>query len=155
MAVEIERKFLVLDESWRAQVERSERMEQGYLAGNEACSVRVRIAGDAARLNVKSAGLDIKRQEYEYTIPVADAREMLDTLCGLRVVRKVRHYVTVDAHLFEIDEFDGDNAPLVVAEVELGHRDEEFVHPAWLGAEVSGDARYLNNNLADHPYSRW
>jgi adenylate cyclase len=155
MAMEIERKFLVLDERWRAQVERSERMEQGYLAGTDACSVRVRIVGDSARLNVKSAGLDIQRQEYEYEIPVTDAREILDTLCGTRVVRKTRHYVTVDTHLFEIDEFEGDNAPLVVVEVELGRRDEEFARPVWLGAEVSGDKRYLNSNLADLPYSRW
>jgi adenylate cyclase len=156
MPVEIERKFLVTDDAWRRDVSNSEPMAQGYLAGPPAsqCSVRVRIAGDEAWLNIKSATLGVERDEYEYAIPLADAERMLATLCGERV-EKSRHHVTVGAHLFEVDEFLGENAGLVVAEIELSHADEPFGRPAWLGREVTPLARYYNVNLASHPYSRW
>ena len=155
MAVEIERKFLVVGDTWRREATRSERMSQGYLAGPPArCSVRVRIAGDTAHLNIKSVTLGVERDEYEYAIPMADAERLLATLAGERV-EKVRHYVERDRHLFEIDEFLGDNAGLVIAEVELGHADEEFPRPSWLGREVSDLPRYYNLNLATRPYSMW
>lgn len=156
MAVEIERKFLVVGDAWREGVSRSEPMLQGYLAGPPAarCSVRVRIAGDIAFLNVKSATTGVVRDEYEYSIPPADARRMLETLAG-DVVAKVRHHVDVDGHLFEIDEFSGDNAGLIVAEIELDDVDAAFPRPAWLGREVSHLVRYYNLNLAKHPYARW
>ena len=156
MAVEIERKFLVSGDAWRRDVSRSEPMAQGYLAGppESRCSVRVRVAGNGAWLNIKSATLGVERDEYEYAIPRADAERMLATLCGERV-EKIRHHVTVGGHLFEVDEFIGDNAGLVVAEIELSHADEPFERPAWLGREVTPLARYYNVNLATHPYSRW
>jgi adenylate cyclase len=156
MPVEIERKFLVVSDAWRRDVSRSEPMAQGYLAGPPAsrCSVRVRIAGDEAWLNVKSATPGVERDEYEYTVPRADAERMLATLCGARV-EKVRHHVPAGDHLFEVDEFHGDNAGLVVAEIELAHADEPFERPAWLGREVTQLARYYNVNLASHPYSCW
>jgi adenylate cyclase len=156
MPVEIERKFLLASDAWRRDVSRSEPMAQGYLAGPPAsrCSVRVRIAGDEAWLNIKSLTLGVERDEYEYAIPRADAERMLATLCGERV-EKIRHHVTVGGHLFEVDEFIGDNAGLVVAEIELSHADEPFERPAWLGREVTPLARYYNVNLATHPYSRW
>lgn len=156
MAVEIERKFLVTGNAWRAAVSRSERMVQGYLAGPPAarCSVRVRIAGTAAFLNIKSATAGVQRDEYEYAIPLEDARRLLATLAG-DVVEKTRHYVEVDDHEFEVDEFAGDNAGLVVAELELDRVDAPFPRPAWLGREVSSLVRYYNLNLAAHPYSRW
>lgn len=156
MPVEIERKFLLASDAWRRDVSRSESMAQGYLAGPPAsrCSVRVRIAGDDAWLNIKSLALGVERDEYEYAIPRADAERMLATLCGERV-EKIRHHVTVGGHLFEVDEFIGDNAGLVVAEIELSHADEPFERPAWLGREVTPLARYYNVNLATHPYSRW
>jgi adenylate cyclase len=156
MPVEIERKFLVVGDAWRRDVSRSEPMAQGYLAGPPASrsSVRVRIAGDDTWLNIKSVTLGIERDEYEYAIPRADAERMLATLCGERV-EKIRHHVTVGDHLFEVDEFTGENAGLVVAEVELSHADERFERPAWLGREVTPLARYYNVNLASHPYSRW
>jgi adenylate cyclase len=156
MPVEIERKFLVIGDTWRHGISVSIPMMQGYLAGPPAarCSVRVRIAGDAAFLNIKSATPGVMRDEYEYAVPVADARRMLDTLAG-DVVRKTRHHVEIEGHLFEVDEFDGDNAGLVVAEIELDAVDAAFPRPAWLGREVSDLVRYYNLNLATHPYARW
>jgi adenylate cyclase len=156
MAIEIERKFLVVGDAWRAAVARSEPMQQGYLAGPPAarCSVRVRIAGTEAFLNIKSATPGVVRDEYEYPLPLDDARRMLATLAG-NVVEKRRHHVEVDGHVFEVDEFGGENAGLVVAELELPAADAAFPRPAWLGAEVSHLARYYNLNLAVHPYARW
>jgi adenylate cyclase len=156
MQIEIERKFLVIDTSWRRSVSRSERMAQGYLAGPPAsrCSVRVRIADRIAHLNIKSATLGIERDEYEYPIPLEDAERMLVTLAGRRV-EKIRHHVDVDGHEFEVDEFIGENAGLVVAELELDHADSAFPRPDWLGREVTDIARYYNLNLATHPFSRW
>jgi adenylate cyclase len=156
MAVEIERKFLAAGDAWRRDVSHSQRMAQGYLAGPPAsrCSVRVRIAGDEAHLNIKSATLGIERDEFEYPIPLADAEHLLFALAGRRV-EKIRHHVAARPHMFEIDEFVGENAGLVVAEIELAHADEVFARPAWLGREVTDLARYYNLNLATHPYSRW
>lgn len=156
MGIEIERKFLVVGDAWRAAVSRSEAMVQGYLAGPPAarCSVRVRIAGERAWLNIKSATAGVQRDEYEYAIPVADARRQLDTLAS-DLVEKVRHHVEVEGHCFEVDEFGGDNAGLVVAELELDRVDAAYPRPPWLGCEVSHLVRYYNLNLAARPYSRW
>lgn len=161
MGVEIERKFLLADDSWRAGIARSERIAQGYLVGVRAlqsgdahASVRVRRAGEQAWLNIKSATLGIERAEFEYPIPVDDAAQMLATLCD-GVLEKIRHHVTVDGVLFEVDEFLGDNQGLVVAEVELPRIDSPFPRPVWLGREVSAQLRYYNVNLIEHPYSRW
>ncbi|HEY6943446.1 CYTH domain-containing protein [Dokdonella sp.] len=156
MAIEIERKFLVVGDAWRAGVSRSEPMQQGYLAGPPAarCSVRVRVAGERAFLNIKSATGGVQRDEYEYAIPGDDARRMLATLAGDKV-EKVRHHVVVDGSLFEIDEFGGANAGLVVAEVELEAADAPFPRPGWLGREVSHLERYYNVRLAERPYGVW
>ncbi|MBT8135439.1 MAG: CYTH domain-containing protein [Gammaproteobacteria bacterium] len=154
MAQEIERKFLVADDSWRAGVERTADYRQGYLANTDRVSVRVRIGTDAANLNFKSATLDIVRDEYEYPIPLADAGRLLG-LCAGSVVEKTRHFVTFAGHLWEVDEFRGANAGLVVAEIELDRVDERFERPPWLGAEVSHDLRYYNVSLAQTPYREW
>ena len=156
MAVEIERKFLLKNDTWRAAVSRSESMAQGYLAGPPAtrCSVRVRRVGGQAFLNIKSVADGIARDEYEYAIPAEEAQRMLATLAGDLVV-KCRHHAEIGTHLFEIDEFEGDNAGLVVAEVELKTVDETFPRPHWLGVEVSHLARYYNMNLATRPYRLW
>lgn len=161
MGIEIERKFLVSDDGWRARVEHSEPMAQGYLVGAKAlreghahASVRARLAGEQAWLNIKAATPGIARTEFDYPIPVADARVMLASLCD-GVLEKVRHHARVDGVLFEIDEFDGDNAGLIVAEVELPAVDAPFPHPSWLGREVSALTRYYNVNLITHPYQRW
>ena len=156
MAVEIERKFLVLGEAWRGQAHRIEAITQGYLAGPPAarCSVRVRTAGEGAFLTIKSVTTGIARDEFEYPIALTDATRMLATLAGT-VVEKRRHYVEVEGHTFEIDEFTGDNLGLIMAELELGAIDAPFPRPAWLGREVSDLTRYYNLSLAVHPYSRW
>lgn len=161
MAIEIERKFLLTDAGWREAITRSERMAQGYLVGAQAlrdggarASVRTRLAGDRAWLNIKAAHAGIARAEYEYPIPAADAQSLLATLCD-GVLEKIRHYVTVQGTLFEIDEFLGDNLGLIVAEVELPAIDAPYPQPAWLGREVSDLARYYNVNLIAHPYTRW
>ena len=155
MAIEIERKFLLRDDGWRAAADAGTRMRQGYLASDPAASVRVRLAGDRAWLNIKSASTPVRRLEYEYPIPLADAEQMLERLCAGHRVDKTRYQVRHAGHLWEIDVFEGDNAGLVVAEIELGHEDEAFERPPWLGEEVSHDPRYYNMNLATHPFSRW
>ncbi len=160
MAIEIERKFLVLNDSWRAVADAGAPYRQGYLSrvtGTEAVrsSVRVRTDGERAFLNIKSATLGIRRQEFEYEIPLADAQTILADLCVGSMVEKTRYHVSVGAHVWEIDVFAGANAGLIVAEIELGHEDELFERPNWLGAEVSDDPRYYNVCLADRPYSSW
>ncbi|MDN3518625.1 CYTH domain-containing protein [Aquisalimonas lutea] len=155
MAAEIERKFLVNGDAWRADVDRSMVVRQGYFGGTERASIRVRVSDDRAWLNIKSATLGISRQEYEYEIPLDDAEEMLAGLCQGPLIEKTRHYVRYAGHLWEIDEFFGDNAGLVVAELELSDADEPFQSPGWLGAEVSDDPRYYNVRLAQHPYREW
>ena len=161
MGIEIERKFLPANDAWRALAQRVVPMAQGYLndigmvdSGAMQASVRVRIEGDAAFLNIKSRDLGVRRQEFDYEIPAADARALL-ALCVGGKIDKRRHYVTHEDHLWEIDEFLGDNAGLVVAEIELGSVDESFAKPAWLGAEATHAQRYYNLALASRPYSRW
>ena len=161
MGVEIERKFLVVGDGWREAAREVLPMAQGYIndmgamdRGEQKASVRVRIQGDAAFLNLKSRELGHTRQEFDYPIPVADARALL-ALCVGGVVDKRRHYVEHEGHLWEVDEFLGDNAGLVVAEIELDHADEAFVKPAWIGKQVTDAARYYNLALASRPYSAW
>lgn len=161
MAVEIERKFLLADDSWRDAVQRSERIAQGYLTataaierGLDRCSVRVRLAGETAWLNIKSAELGIERLEFEYPLPVDDATVLLERLCSGRV-DKLRHHLDVDGWHVEVDEFLGANAGLLVAEIELPAADADYPRPAWLGREVSHLRRYFNICLLDHPFSAW
>lgn len=155
MATEIERKFLPADDSWRDEVESSRVLCQGYLNDPGRASVRVRIDGEQANLNIKAAVKGAARAEYEYPIPLADARAMLAELCVHPPVEKRRHLLRCGAHLWEIDEFTGANAGLVVAEVELGAVDEAFERPAWLGPEVTEQLRYYNHALAITPYRDW
>jgi len=155
MGLEIERKFLLLNDSWREQVERRIEIQQGYLAQDERSAIRVRIFGQQAHLNIKATDDGIRRHEFEYEIPLEDARALFEHVVKGPVVEKVRHELTVGRHLWEIDEFLGANAPLVVAEIELASADEPFERPAWLGKEVSTDRRYYNSNLARKPFSQW
>jgi adenylate cyclase len=155
MANEIERKFLVKDDSWREQVFRQSKMRQGYLNDCEQSSVRVRVSGDQAYLNIKSATLGVQRKEYEYAIPMDDANEMLNELAQKPLIEKTRYYAKHADHVWEVDVFEGDNAGLIVAEVELSREDELFERPPWAAEEVSADPRYYNVRLAKHPYKEW
>lgn len=155
MPVEIERKFLVQGDDWRAAVERSEFYRQGYLAGSKRCSVRVRVGGARAWLGLKGRVSDTVRREYEYAIPLHEANEILDELCEEGRVEKRRHWVPYAGRQWEVDEFTGANAGLVVAELELDDEDEVFSRPPWLGREVTDDARFLNTSLALRPWSAW
>ncbi len=155
MAQEIEHKFLVRDASWRQHVYRSVAVRQGYLVSDAVRSVRVRVAADKAYLNIKSGVIGVSRSEYEYQIPLADGHELLNTLCRKPLVEKTRHLLRYGDHVWEIDEFAGDNAGLIVAEVELTSLGEAFARPPWLGEEVSHELRYYNSQLALHPYKDW
>ena len=155
MGTEIERKFLITGDAWRAAATKVVEIRQGYLATSSDCSVRVRISRDEARLNIKSAMLAIQRQEFDYAIPQEDAHDMLETLCGGRAVSKTRYYVPHAGHVWEVDEFSGANTGLIVAELELDAVDEAFDKPDWIGEDVSDERRYYNVRLIDHPYSEW
>lgn len=155
MPIEIERKFLLKDDSWRKQADPGKDYIQGYLVGSRQASVRVRIEGEQAYLNIKSATLGVRRQEYEYAIPLDDAREMLAQLCEQPLIEKTRYLIQAQGLCWEIDVFKGENAGLVVAEVELESEQQQFVHPAWLGEEVSDDPRYYNVSLVKHPFKNW
>jgi len=159
MAIEIERKFLLLDDSWRQQAGTANLMRQGYFAGpgdeTQRASIRIRVDNDHANLNIKSYELGVSRQEYEYPIELADAEKMLESLCEKPLIEKQRYEIVVGEHTWEIDVFSGENEGLIVAEVELSSEDEEFVKPAWLGEEVSDDPRYYNVSLRNHPYKDW
>lgn len=155
MALEIERKFLVLSEAWRSSIQRKEEFKQGYLANNATCSIRVRISGNHATLNIKSATIGTLRQEYDYSIPFSEGYEILNRLCRPSVIEKTRYYLEYGRHLWEIDEFKGDNEGLIIAEIELDRQDEVFEKPVWVGQEVSNDIRYYNVSLLMHPYKDW
>ncbi|MBS3964435.1 MAG: CYTH domain-containing protein [Methylomonas sp.] len=155
MAMEIEHKFLLANEQWRPHVRRSCWYRQGYLSGNPLSSVRVRVAGDRAWLNIKSATIGNRRHEFEYEIPLTDAETLLNELCLKPLIEKTRHFVDHGGHVWEIDEFSGDNLGLIVAEIELSEVDEAFEKPVWLGEEVTYDVRYYNNNLSRQPYKSW
>ncbi len=155
MATEIERKFLLSGDSWRDGISKQSHYRQGYLANSSAASVRVRVADGKAHLNIKGMTLGVSRKEFEYEIPLADGLDMLDNLCVGPLIEKRRYFVEYGDHTWEIDVFEGDNAGLVVAEVELGSEDEPFERPPWLGEEVSHEERYYNVCLVKHPYKEW
>jgi len=153
--LEIERKFLVRSDAWRSRIRSSTSMRQGYLNNETHCSVRVRIADDRAWLNLKGVTMGVQRLEFEYDIPVMDAHSMLNELTCKPLIEKIRHLVDVGDHTWEIDVFEGDNAGLIVAEIELDDPDECFEKPEWLGEEVTHDARYYNTCLSSHPFKHW
>jgi len=155
MAQEIERKFLVIDDSWKNTVDREVHIIQGYLANTDRGSIRIRVSADKAHLNIKSMTLDVSRTEYDYPIPLEDARNLIRNFCMQPVIEKQRHYVEVDRHLWEIDVFEKENRGLVIAEIELSDPGETFTKPHWAGTEVSHDPRYYNVCLVQHPYQEW
>ena len=152
MASEIERKFLVQGDGWRAGDR--QRLCQCYLNRDKERTVRVRIAGDEAFLTIKGVTRGATRAEFEYEIPLQDAQQMLDLSDG-PILEKIRHVLVHEGSRWEVDEFLGDNAGLVIAEIELQSEDQPFSRPPWLGKEVTNDNRYYNSNLAGHPYKTW
>lgn len=156
MAVEIERKFLVVDDSYKEQAFACDRIVQGYLCRQNGNSVRVRIRGEQGFLTIKGPSFDagLSRYEWEKEIPVTEAKELL-SLCGSAKIDKCRYLVRCGKHTYEVDEFYGDNAGLVVAEIELGSKEELFERPGFLGREVTGEARYYNSHLTRFPYKDW
>lgn len=155
MGQEIERKFLVRSDDWRALADEGTPLRQGYLAADAERSIRVRLADENATLTIKGKTRGMARSEFEYAIPAADAAALLDELCLRPLIEKVRYRVPVGGLVWEVDVFSGDNAGLVVAEVELASEDQTPQIPAWAGAEVTHDPRYYNANLIRTPYSQW
>lgn len=155
MGVEIERKYRVRGGGWRSESRRTRQIAQGYLSTDADATVRVRVDDDRGILTVKGRARGLVRSEFEYEIPVEDARKMLEEFCAQRRVEKIRHEVEVGDHLWVVDEFRGANQGLVVAEVELARPDEAFDRPDWLGEEVTGEVRYYNARLAERPYRDW
>lgn len=154
MGVEIERKFLVASDAWR-QLGTPVLLRQGYLTADPMRTVRVRIEGEQGMLTIKSKSEGATRGEWEYPIPLADAAELLDRLCERPLVEKYRRRIEHAGFTWEVDEFLGENAGLVVAEIELPGEDAAFERPDWIGQDVTGDKRYYNSNLIRHPYSTW
>jgi adenylate cyclase len=151
---EIERKFLVTSDAWK-QGATGKRYRQGYLSTHKERTVRVRIAGDAAFLTIKGLTIGTTRAEFEYPIPMADAAEMLDNLCEKPIIDKTRYKVEHGGLTWEIDEFEGVNKGLTVAEVELSSEAQQIDKPSWVGADVSDDKRYFNSNLIAKPFTTW
>lgn len=154
MQIEIERKFLLKNEDWREGAS-GILYRQGYLCTDPERTVRVRIGGDTAILAIKGGSDGIARAEFEYPLPIEDAALLLDQLCLQPLVEKYRYFVPFAGLTWEIDEFLGANAGLLLAEVELERVDQAVPLPPWAGAEVTGDPRYYNAYLARHPYSSW
>lgn len=155
MALEIERKFLVTDDSYKQQAYSCDRIAQGYICRQGGNSARVRLRGDKGYITIKGPSFDgISRYEWEKEIPASEARELLK-LCHGGIIDKCRYLVDYGNHTFEIDEFYGDNEGLVVAEVELASADEPFERPSFLGIEVTGEAKYYNGHLSRFPYKMW
>ena len=156
MALEIERKFLVLDDSYKHEAFSKSHIQQGYICSERGRTVRIRIRNERAYITIKGPSLNggLSRYEFEQEIPLDDARKLL-TLCDPGIIDKTRWLVKAGSHTFEVDEFAGDNAGLTVAEVELASEDEAFEKPAFIGQEVTGDRRYYNSQLRVNPYCRW
>lgn len=154
MAKEIERKFLVTNQDWKKEAT-GILYRQGYLSSVKERTVRVRIINDKAFITVKGANSGITRLEFEYEIPLDDATVMLDTLVEKPIIEKKRYKIKQGSLTWEIDEFLGDNAGLIVAEIELANEQQTFTKPAWIGQEVSDDQRYYNSNLVLNPYKNW
>lgn len=154
MAKEIERKFLVGDESFKL-FSSGVFYRQGYLNQDKDRTVRVRIAGDHAYVTIKGLTNGLERLEFEYLIPIDDANEMLETICIKPLIEKYRYRIESNGHLWEVDEFVGDNEGLIVAEVELQSAEEYVIMPDWVGKEVTGDVKYFNSNLVINPFKKW
>jgi adenylate cyclase len=154
MGKEIERKFLVKNDSWKA-IAHGKRYRQGYLSTVKERTVRIRTAGDQGYITIKGITQGASRAEYEYETPLKDANEMLDQLCLRPLIEKTRYRIPQGDIVWEVDEFEGDNRGLTVAEVELKDEHQKFTMPDWIGQEVTDDPRYFNANLVSKPFTKW
>tara|TARA_R110002012_G_scaffold322083_1_gene554915 strand:- start:101050 stop:101523 length:474 start_codon:yes stop_codon:yes gene_type:complete len=154
--IEIERKFLVTSQQFKTEAIRKTHIKQGFLNTDKARTVRVRLKGDSGFITVKGPSTDggLSRFEWEKEISKADAEALLQ-VCETGMIDKMRYEIEVGNHLFEVDEFFGDNTGLIVAEVELSHPTEIFKKPIWLGEEVTGDTKYYNSQLSKSPFKNW
>lgn len=154
MSVEIERRFLLKNDDWRAEAGQPKTLRQGYLSVEKERTIRVRIVGEQAWLTLKGYISDVSRSEFEYEIPLAHAETMMATMCPFKL-EKHRYEIEHGGFTFEVDEYFGENAPLVVAEIELPGEDTPFHKPDWLSEEITSDGMYTNAYLSKHPYSSW
>jgi len=154
MGKEIEKKFLIINEDWRGFAE-GKKYCQGYLAAEDGKTVRVRIIGDKGFLTIKGRTIGETRLEFEYEIPLEDARELLRELCRKPLIEKTRYKIPFKGFIWEVDEFAGENRGLIFAEIELKYEGEKFSQPHWIGQEVTGDPRYYNANLVNNPFPKW
>jgi len=154
MAIEIERKFLVNGDKWRS-LGTGITYCQGYICTKKEAVVRVRIVGDRGYITIKGLSVGNSRAEFEYPIPLSDAQTMLETMCEQPLIEKTRYLIKHGELMWEVDEFFGENAGLIIAEVELTAEDQVIELPEWVGMEVSHDARYFNANLNKYPFSKW
>lgn len=154
MGVEIEKKYLVKGNAWKVGA-KGVQYRQGYLSSHPSRTVRIRTVEDKGYLTIKGIATGATRSEYEYEIPGAEATELLRDLCEKPIIEKIRYKIPYEGLLWEVDEFLGENAGLVVAEVELADENQPVPVPPWAGTEVTSDARYYNANLFKNPYSQW
>jgi CYTH domain-containing protein len=153
VAIEIEHKFLVTNTLWK-QTTPAQIFKQAYLNSSPERTVRIRVVGDEGFITIKSKNIGISREEFEYRIPVNDAEALL-LLCETAPLEKMRYKIQYENHLWEVDEFLGNNSGLIIAEIELQHINEHFTRPDWLGEEVSDDQRYYNSSLSKNPFTEW
>ncbi len=154
MGVEIEKKYLLKNSTWKKHVNKQTRIKQGYLNATPESTVRVRIKGDKGFVTIKGKRINLLRKEFEYEIPLQDAEELL-LLCQKPIIEKVRYEVDYQGYTWEIDEFENENEGLMLAEVEMQNEDETPETPEWVGEEVTDDFRYYNSNLMKNPFKTW
>ncbi len=154
MATEIEKKFLITGDDWRG-LGSGEDYCQGYLSTERGRTIRVRTINDRGILTIKGPAVDGVKLEYEYDIPIDEAREILRELCQKPLIEKTRYKIPFKGFIWEVDEFKGENNGLIFAEIELEHLNQPFEKPSWIGKEVTGDGRYYNANLVKNPFSNW
>ena len=154
MGKEIEKKVLITNDDWRKDAS-GKPYCQGYLNSEKGRTVRIRTINERGILTIKGPNADGVRLEYEYDIPLADAKEMLERLCHKPLIEKTRYKIDFAGFIWEVDEFKGDNEGLLFAEIELEESSQEFTKPPWIGKEVTDDARYYNANLVTNPFSKW
>lgn len=154
MATEIERKFLVKNNTWKDLAKKKTKIQQAYLNLDKERTVRIRIIGDEAFITVKGQNYGVVRKEFEYPIPIEDAEAMM-LLCHKPFIEKIRYEIPLNNHIWEVDEFFGDNEGLIVAEIELNDENEAFEIPGFIGKEVSEDIKYFNASLIQLPFSKW